>query len=326
MNTAVHIVTRLHGIGGAETHSFDLANALRESGVTTTLWSDTPSPFVAHFGGVAISPFSGRFPKGGTLIIVGTYFSLEPWIDHARPERLVLICVNSHPQQLYATLAALDRPTLPPVQVAFVSTRLRDTMGVPGYICPEIVDLKRFHPAAGMPHSDTTIGRLSRDIPDKHHPEDPSLYKLLGWHGIRTRIMGGTCLSPCIQDEPGIELLAINTERPEDFLRTLDVFYYRTSPRLHEASGRVIVEAMACGLPIVAHRSGGYTDWIEQGRNGYIFSTQEEAYELLMRLHHAPAERQRMSEDARASAEKIAGHGARLSYFSWLTTGTGVSA
>ena len=326
MDTAVHIVTRLHGIGGAETHSFDLANALRESGIATTLWSDTPSPFVSHFGGVAISPFSGRFPKGGTLIIVGTYFSLEPWIDHARPERLVLICVNSHPQQLYATLAALDRPTLPPAQVAFVSTRLRDTMGIPGYICPEIVDLNRFHPAPCAPRTGTTIGRLSRDIPDKHHPQDPSLYKLLGWHGVRTRIMGGTCLAPCIQDEPGIELLAINTERPDDFLRTLDLFYYRTSAQLHEASGRVIVEAMACGLAVIAHESGGYTDWIEQGRNGYIFSTQEEAYELLLRLHRSPAERQRMAGEARASAEKIAGHTARLSYFDWLTTGAGISA
>ncbi|MDQ5878675.1 MAG: hypothetical protein QG638_1408 [Pseudomonadota bacterium] len=323
--TAVHIVTRLHGIGGAETHSFDLANALRESGISTTLWSDSPSPFVSHFGGVAVSPFNGRFPKGGTLIVVGTYFSLEPWIDHARPKRLVLICVNSHPQQLYATLAALDRATLPPVQIAFVSTRLRDTMGVPGYICPEIVDLKRFHPAPHSPRSGTTIGRLSRDIMDKHHPEDPSLYRMLGWHGIRTRIMGGTCLAPCLQNEPSIELLEINKERPEEFLRTLDIFYYRTSPQLHEASGRVIVEAMACGLPVVAHKSGGYTDWVEQGRNGYIFSTQEEAYELLMRLHQAPAERDRIAGEARASAEKIAGRAARLAYFSWLTTGADLS-
>lgn len=319
MSTAVNIVTRLHGIGGAETHSFDLANALRDSGISTTLWSDTSSPFVAHFGGVAISPFNGIFPKGGTLVIVGTYFGLEPWIDYVRPERVVLICVNSHPQQLFATLATLDRPTLPRTHVAYVSTRLRDTMGIPGYICPEIVDLKRFHPTPPKSHAKLVIGRLSRDIPDKHHPDDPSLYRLLGWNGGHTRIMGGTCLAPLLAEETSVELLPINQEQPADFLRTLDVFFYRTHPRLHEASGRVIVEAMACGLPIIAHKSGGYTDWIEQGKNGFIFSTQEEAHDLLRLMKNEPERRKRMSTDARLSAEKIAGETARQVYFEWIT-------
>ena len=330
MDTAaqVHIVTRLHGIGGAETHSFDLANALREWGIPTTLWSDTPSPYVAHFGGTAISPFNGVFPRGGTLILVGTYFGVEPWIDHVRPDRLVLICVNSHPQQLYATLAMLDRPTLPKVNVAFVSTRLQDTMEIPGYICPEIVDLVRFRPPAPRKYGNTsiTIGRLSRDIPDKHHPEDPSLYKMFGWHGLRTRIMGGTCLAENFIDEPSIELLRINQESPEAFLRTLDLFFYRTSPQLNEASGRVVVEALACGLPIVAHKSGGYTDWIRQGENGYIFSTQEEAFNIVMELANDAELRQAMSVNARQSAEKIAGRKARSDYFQWLTARGDISA
>jgi glycosyltransferase involved in cell wall biosynthesis len=319
MQKPVHIVTRLHGIGGAETHSFDLTNALNRHGIPARLWSDTASEFVSHFNGTAISPYNGVFPMGGTLIIVGTYFGVDPWIDHVRPERLIVICVNSDPRQLYAMLATLDRPTLPPVEMAFVSTRLRDTMGVTGYICPEIVDLDRFQARKTRGDQPFTIGRLSRDIPEKHHPQDPSLYRILGWRGIRTRIMGGVCLRPELNEESSVDLLAINREKPENFLLTLDVFYYRTHPSLHESSGRVIVEAMACGLPIVAHKSGGYTDWVTPGENGYIFSTQEEAFQTLNILRNDADLLQRLSSGARESAERIAGHEACRAYFSWLT-------
>jgi hypothetical protein len=41
--------------------------------------------------------------------------------------------------------------------------------------------------------------------------------------------------------------------------------------------GRVVTEAMACGLPVVCHESGGYAEIIEHGRNGFLFDTQQEA-------------------------------------------------
>ena len=64
-----------------------------------------------------------------------------------------------------------------------------------------------------------------------------------------------------------VELLRAGAEEPAVFLRSLDCFVYRTSARWFEAYGRVIVEAMATGLPIVAGRDGGYTDYLRHGIN-----------------------------------------------------------
>jgi glycosyltransferase involved in cell wall biosynthesis len=315
----VHIVTRLHGIGGAETLSSDLCQALNRHGTPTRLWSESPGPFVSHFKGTSINPYNGILPKGGTLLLVGTYFGIDPWIDYVRPERLLLLCVNSDPRQLYAMLATLERASLPRVELIYVSTRLRDTLQLPGQVCPEFVDLDRFTPRAEPKQDVFSIGRLSRDVPEKHHPQDPSLYRMLGGQGIRSRLMGGTCLQSALGDEPTVDLLGINSEKPEDFLRTLDVFYYRTHPTLHESSGRVIVEAMACGLPIVAHKSGGYTDWVKPGENGYIFSTQEEALQLLLLLRNDAGLREKLARGARQSAIRIAGQPAQLTFLNGLS-------
>ena len=63
------------------------------------------------------------------------------------------------------------------------------------------------------------------------------------------------------------------------FLLELDCFFYRTSEKYHEAWGRVVTEAMACGLPIVCHDRGGYAEIIDHGRNEFLLDTQEEALE-----------------------------------------------
>jgi glycosyltransferase involved in cell wall biosynthesis len=320
MNLPFHIVTRLHGIGGSETHAAALAKALSANGKPVQLWGDSRSPNASACGGISISPFQGRFPKGGTLILIGTHFSVEPWIDYAKPERIIVVSNTSNPLQLFETLTLLERPALPTIELVYMSPRLRETTGLPGQICPTLIDLERFAPCPERKNTAYCAGRHSRDTLDKHHPDDPSIYRLIGWRGGRTRIMGGTCLEATLGDEPSAELLPVGSEKPEDFLATLDVFFYRTHPTLHEAAGRAVMEALACGLPVIAHESGGYTDWIEQANNGFVFSTQEQAFEHLALLQENPVIRKKMAANARTSAERLSGQNSRQQYLDWLCT------
>jgi glycosyltransferase involved in cell wall biosynthesis len=323
-SSIIHIVASLHGIGGASTHSSALQAALRERGQAATLWSDRPGPSVGRYGGLAIQPFSGALPRGGTLVLVGTNLQLSPWITHAKPRRLILICINSDPVSLQTALANLQHPTLPPAELVYVSRRLRNAMGIPGRICPEIVDLALFRPAMQPAVRPCTIGRLSRDTPEKHHPEDASLYRMLAWRGSRIRVMGGSCLADQVAGTPGIELLTAGQEPAPDFLRTLDVFFYRTREDWSEPSGRVVMEALACGLPVVAHTSGGYADWIRSGENGFLFSAQEEARDALLQLGSDQALRNRLACNARQTAEELAAANGHLAceYLDWLSQPT----
>lgn len=315
----IHIITTLQEVRGNDIHAVELLRSLQADGQSASLWSDRPGAFVARCGGRVINPYGGQMPRGGTLILLGSWLTVDPWIDFSKPERLILICNTSNRDQLQRMVSRLERPTLPQVELVYMSTRLRDAMGIPGRICPTIVDPARFQPRPKQAES-WVVGRLSADKPEKHHPDDASLYRLLAWYGAQVRLMGASCLQPALDQTPRVELLPVGSETPEDFLHTLSVFFYRTREDWHEPSGRVVMEALACGLPIVADSRGGYTDWIEHGKNGFFFSTQEEAWELLQALQGDAAMRHRLAEAARNTAAALSDPRGRhvQEYLTWL--------
>jgi len=198
------------------------------------------------------------------------------------------------------------------VEVVYASELTKRLAGNhPGYVQPSLIDLDRFVRADSKP-SAFTVGRLSRADPLKHHPEDAALYRRLVEEGCRVRIMGP---SSSLKEELGgiesITLLPMFAEEAPLFLQSLDCFFYRTSEKYLEPSGRVVTEAMACGLPVVCHESGGYAEVIEHGRNGFLFESQQEALEILLGLREDPALRERVGREARRTAEELFSEAAR---------------
>jgi glycosyltransferase involved in cell wall biosynthesis len=77
-------------------------------------------------------------------------------------------------------------------------------------------------------------------------------------------------------------------------------------PSRTETLGLVLLEAMAAGCPVVAARSGGIPDIVEDGVNGYLFDPQDErgAIVATQRLLAQPEERETLRHNARTEAER----------------------
>lgn len=304
MRHPVHLVNPMfNACGGSELHTISLFSELAEI-TDVDLWTEE-APDSRLMGRVPIrriEPRPGGFPTGGNLVFLGTYFRIGGWIRASRPRRIVIVHNIDQPARIREAWYGLGALKLAPVDIAYVSASLAaKTPDLPGQVVdtPITVDLFQSGDRTGQPF---TVGRHSRDVPEKHHPEDPVLYHALVQRGIGVRLLGGASLP-----DTGAERLREGTEEPIDFLRTLDAFLYRTHPNWFEARGRCVFEAMATGLPVVVSRNGGYAELIRDGENGLLAETTDDFLHAIARLRDDPDLRRRLGDAGRESVRELYG-------------------
>ena len=105
--------------------------------------------------------------------------------------------------------------------------------------------------------------------------------------------------------EPGIEFVGeIGDERKSEFLgNALALLFPIHWP---EPFGLVMIEAMACGAPVIAWNYGAVPEVIEHGVSGYIVDTEEEALAAIARIPALDRRRVRDAYEQRFTATTMA--------------------
>ena len=303
-----HIVNPLwSATAGSERRAVELASLLSAQG-PTRLWVGGGADISWVPRDIPLSrlrPALLQYPHGGTLVFVGCYFPPSLWIRLARPARIVVLVNTPNPEHLVTfvtRMKALGVTT--PIELRYAAGWLSEWFGLTGPVDVSPVDLERFQPRVrtARPGAPFVVGRLSRNATYKHHQGDVEVYRGLAADGCRVRIMGAPhWLVQALKGTPGIELLAPGKESAEDFLASLDSFYYRTDPSWVEPSGRVVFEAMACGLPVVCG-PGGYREWMRDGHDSLFVDSTDEA---LSGLRALAVDRSRVAKLGVAARETV---------------------
>jgi glycosyltransferase involved in cell wall biosynthesis len=206
-----------------------------------------------------------------------------------------------HRRLYYRLIMALERHiyTNDRIRLAAVSrsvaNQLRTRFGREDVVViPNAVDIEKFQPErrVGRRHD----ARRSFGIVDPHF-----VLLLIGndWKNkgldVLMRAMSIGSDLPLLllvvgSDSPGLYSTLINELRLKDRVRFLspsaDVLQFYAAadayvgPSLEDAFGLPILEAMACGLPVIASVFAGASENIQQGQNGLLLSDPEDARQL----------------------------------------------
>ena len=136
------------------------------------------------------------------------------------------------------------------------------------------------------------------------------------YHALRLVIIGGGPLEDQIRGmirqldlEKNVVLLTepIPNEEMSRIYPGCDVFVL---PSVKEPFGRVVLEAMACGKPVVATRVGGLPDIVEDGRTGYLVDSADPS-QLAMRVNDLLRDQKRIRVFGWAGRKRV------LERFTW---------
>jgi glycosyltransferase involved in cell wall biosynthesis len=173
------------------------------------------------------------------------------------------------------------------------------------YIDPQEFPMKPIR----QPGAAFTIGRLSRPDPMKYPDDFPKFYERLGLREpVRFRVMawseGLTERWSHHEFDARWELLESAAIPTTEFLQSLDVLVYNTSPRFQESWGRAVVEAMLSGVvPIVPRGHGHHLEnLIRHGVSGFLCDTPQEFGNYARFLQDNPDQLNEMSRSARSDA------------------------
>jgi glycosyltransferase involved in cell wall biosynthesis len=311
MAQPLHLINPMLQVSGAELHTAHLYRILERHG-PVTLWGHRRAPEALR----QLAPMRTvdalrlSFPRTGVLVVMGAYFPwfLRPWFFMTRPTRTVLLYNLHAPQDLRATLPLVSRGGRRPVDMVYASEVLQREVGIPGFIETSPIDLSVYAPDPGRTNGADrfVVGRCSRDVDFKYAESDPAVFRELAERGCTVRLVGATCLQPELGSVRNVELWPeVAQSAVPEFLAGLDCFVYRTSSRFQEAYGRVIAEAMACGVPVIVESRVGASAHIDHGVNGFIANTDAEVIVAVERLRRDPALRSSMSRAARATIASV---------------------
>jgi len=153
------------------------------------------------------------------------------------------------------------------------------------------VNLERFSPRAGaasdirrtydISEGRVVIGSIGRLVPIKDHAtllqavelllrKGANLHVLLVGDGPEAgRLKEAAAASPALARR--VTFTGASDSVPE-LLSAMDIFVL---PSICEGMSNTLLEAMACGLPVVATRTGGNPELVEDGKSGWLFSPRD---------------------------------------------------
>ncbi len=313
----IHVIGNLGGLGGARTELWHSLRLWRRGGIDVMLWTVEPPTKAWREAacnlGMEVREVGHRHEPPAGSLVVGWCESMF-WILHeamkARDCRTVWVGCMTEPSiterverqtadmHVYQSLAQRERMMLWHTKQGATEPPSRLIRGA--------FDLELFpwRPQSRDPDGTFTVGMLARDDPRKWPADLWEVYGRLAVAGLRARVMGvEESVRRRIGPPPSwADVLSPEAEPTAPFIRSLDCMFV-PPVEVVENWPRVGLEAMACGVPVVVHRRGGWREMIDNTETGFCRPTVAEMLDDVRRMAADEPYRRRIAESAREELE-----------------------
>lgn len=105
---------------------------------------------------------------------------------------------------------------------------------------------------------------------------------------------------------PGISYVGpIGHKQKSDFLKYAKALIFPTRPVWREPFGLVMIEAMACGTPVIAFKHGSLPEIVVDGKTGFLVETEEEMVEAIGKIDQIDRKECRKHVEKNFAVEKM---------------------
>jgi glycosyltransferase involved in cell wall biosynthesis len=151
------------------------------------------------------------------------------------------------------------------------------------------VDTDRFRPPAeGLPTGPWILSRHSRDSAEKFSPDLFLIFNKLGeLFDVRLRMMGAVETLGRVPDDR-VQCLSQGAFDVPSFLQESHLWFFSHAGYWRESACIAMLEAMACGLPVVVTNAGGMREYMVHGETGFLCNDTEEFVRCMRLLFDSP--------------------------------------